>query len=196
MISSERTAEIFKAMLLHYDVGSYDYFKYNGRLKAQPKNVSLPFRKIAERLNDPSSVENFFAANISDMYTSHTGLQSNIGIYTGKDCYECLKQWEIFNSNFDKNFITYVRDKTRLKALIEPIENSLPPIVFDTIKRRIPIDIISNMLYSFKTLEEKWAFNDPLASDILRFAKQHMIVLEKKNKISKNLSEIVINLDK
>jgi hypothetical protein len=197
MISSERTAEIFKAMLLHYDTNNtYDYFKYNGRLKAQPKDVPRQFHRIAERLDNPANVENFFVANISDMYTSHTGLQSNINLYTNKDCYECLKHWENFNSNFNKHFIGYAKNKTRLKFLIEPALNGLPPIVFDTIQRKIPVDIISNLLYNFKTLEDKWKTNDPLIQDLLSFSKHHMFVLEKKQKMSRNLSEIVSNLDK
>jgi hypothetical protein len=197
MISSERTAEIFRAMLLHYDTNNtYDYFKYNGRLKTQPKDVPRQFHRIAERLDTPANVENFFAANISDMYTSHAGLQSNINLYTSKDCYECVKHWETFNESFNKSFTHYVKSKTRLKFLIEPALNDLPPIVFDTIQRKIPVDIISNLLYNFKTLEDKWKTNDPLIQDLLSFSKRHMIVLEKKQKISRNLSEIVSNLDK
>ncbi len=196
MISSERTAEIFQAMLLHYHSGSYDYFKYNGRLKTQPKNVALPFKKIAERLVTPDRVESFFASNISDMYTSHAGIQSNISLYTGRDCHECLKQWELFSDNFNRNFVSYVKNKTRLKALLEPSLNNLPPIVFDTIERKIPIDIISNLLYSFKSLEDKWSSNDPLINDLIRFSKQHISVLENKKKISKDLSRIISNLDK
>lgn len=196
MISSERTAEIFRALNLHYEDGSYDYFKYRGRLKIQPKNVSKPFEIIANRLQTQTLVEDFFIANMSNRYTLDSGNLSNIMLYANKGATEHLDFWQGFNQYIDQNFVTYVKSKTRLKALLDPSINGLPLMIHDTIQRKVPIDILSNMLYHFKSLEEKWNLDDPLAMDMIRFAKQHAICLEKKEKISTNLPRIIANLDK
>lgn len=197
MITANRTAEIFQALKLHYESPKYDYFKYNGRLRTQPKNPDKKFNGLALRLLTQDKVENFFAANIIEKFIKNNSIPNYVGEYYNKQAIQTLQKWQLFHDDQSIAFIEYIKSKTRLKTILFKGEN-MPLLYNDIYDGKVTIDIAANLLYHYPSIESKWDQykDDPLYNSLHGVVMKHKNFIENKSFICQNLKKILENIDK
>ena len=130
----------YLALKKHFDAGSYDYFKYHGKIRASEKSLRQRkdrnfFLKIAKKLTD-KEIEDFIIANLirnkvwvgdfnQNNWTEHKKINQSLEYFWQEDIEKLLtfsKDFDIIfnsdNGNHPKLLKAYLGKKITLETLV------------------------------------------------------------------------------
>ena len=144
----------YLALKLHFTSKSYDYFKFNGAVKAdqssfQKRRDKYWFTKISKRFN-AEEFERFLLANFIADESSWIG---EIADEQGQKNYlDWLKKVESLQYVFKEDITKLLENGMDFNSLFKkPTDENYPPIVFAAMRGQISLEtfIIVNIIFDF-----------------------------------------------
>lgn len=183
MISEFRCKEIFVAIRTHFTTEKYNYYKFGGRLKTQPKDVEFIFKKIANKYDSTLSLEEFLISAFSLHFQKTLNVPSFAGDIFQSEYFKNVNVWKGYQFKLIQMLKRYIPDKEELIKIVKR-GNSLPLIVEDYQFSKIPIEILISVVISYPSIIKKWP-NDPVLNEILQFANRYSTFFKKYYNVEK-----------
>lgn len=185
MMTGYQAYVLFLALTRHFN-SSYDFFKYNGKVKANVNSFEKTKGKFFyEKLAKKRNVKGFILANIIAKNCSWVG--------------------DLFNEEAEKNFIRWERVNDSITYVFSneisqligsaadnlmPKNGSSPRIVELFVQNKISIETLAIFVDLFN-LDSKWrVFSNPLIDDILSVVLKYIPFIQYDRK---TIKQIVVN---
>tara|TARA_Y100000034_G_scaffold87336_1_gene104759 strand:- start:3048 stop:3659 length:612 start_codon:yes stop_codon:yes gene_type:complete len=131
-MTPEVALQTFQAIKMHFTTDSYDYFKYNGKIRTgdlEAKKDKWNYVKLARNHGD--HLVNFLVAN----FVSRDNIKWS-GDVVGSEAERTYQEWQkrteamsyIFTQELQKVFSEVIERKTKIKSLFESIDSE-PPLL-------------------------------------------------------------------
>lgn len=199
MITPQRIQEIFVATRMHL-TSSYDFFKYNGKLKKINKITEHDY-KLSNRLITEQRAFDFFVANQIAAYLENGKVSSFIGDFANRRgvdrYYQHLKdlenQYKYVCEDTEKVFLLCKQDGIKFSEFVKDSKKVFELLLSKTIS-------VYTILAYIKIVDDLiavWKQNDdPLLSDVTFFLERlAMLIKNNPKEISKSIIKAKENLN-
>jgi hypothetical protein len=165
MITSERTNEIFLSLKLHYS-SKYNYVKYRGRLKQQPKNPNKIFQNIANKYVNEDKVLEFLVSYFVKEFTEKTSIPSIMINYD----FDFFNVWSGRFKRFSYEMEQYLSN-VDLKEIL-----TKGNLIKEYKQGKLNLDQLTSIIRLFP---RKFENNiNPIDDKIIEFTRRHIIMLD------------------